>query len=120
MPEVSINDIVSNEKFLNAWTGIPTFKLFESIVRCVGLLKPEENNSIRLSLEHRVMLTFIKLKTNSSFICIASIFRISESTVTRCFKSTLPLIASAIDCAIEFPSGEEVRSNLPKSFKPDL
>lgn len=65
-------------------------------------------------------MVFVKLKTNLTFVCISSIFRVSESSVTRYFTATLPIIAAALQKAVYFPTSKEIRQNLPKCFKPNF
>lgn len=111
--------MISSEKLLNSWTGIPTFKLFDAIHLCVNRVTPIKDNGI-ISVKEKIMLTFVKLKTDLTFICMASIFHVNESTISSNFRSMLPTIRAAIKTAVYFPSCEEIRCNLPKAFRPDF
>lgn len=112
------------DKYINTWTGIPSFQVLEKIQRCVeqvysrvhGFLPPLES-TYRMSLDEKVALCFVKLKTNLSFDCISHLFQIKACTASRVFTTVIPLIRIAVQCNIYFPSVEEIRSNLPKIFR---
>lgn len=122
IPKCTVLDVINSEKLLNSWTGIPTFMLLDAIQSCVNRVRIEtltEENGV-ISMKEKIMLAFVKLKTNLTFICMSSIFHVSETTISRSFKTILPLIRAAIKTAVYFPSAEEIRCNMPKAFKPEF
>ncbi|XP_044743087.1 uncharacterized protein LOC123305438 [Chrysoperla carnea] len=111
--------IKSNEKKLNALTGIRSFKLLETIVLCVSkVLATQENYSkkCKLSVKNRVLLTFIMLKQKTTFEIVSSFFDITANTAKNCMKLTLKLLASALSVVVYWPSKEEILNNMPKCF----
>lgn len=69
-----VMDLLSSETWLNSWTGIPTYALLHCIEDCVSVGYPEEITNHELTLLERIILCFIKMKTNLSFACMTSIF----------------------------------------------
>lgn len=117
LPRMNVMDLLTTESKLNSWTGIPKFALLNTIVDCVCTAFPEEMDRTGLSVLERVLLCFIKLKTNLTFACMTSIFCIANSNVSRNFNLMLPMIKEALEYAVYFPSSDEIKANLPKAFR---
>lgn len=115
--QFSVMELFKSESQLNAWTGIPTFRLLHAIEDCVIVGNPNIEHGYSLSVLERIVLCFIKLKTNLSFACMTSLFQIANSTIAMTFNTMIPLIRRVLEVAIYFPSIEETRANLPKSFR---
>lgn len=111
-------DFITNDLFLNMWTGISSLKLLQSIVE--NIPKYQKRDEYKLDLESRVVLFFIKLKTGLSFSCISSLFRIAVSTASKYFYDIIPSIRAVLNFAVYWPSKEEIMLNMPIHFKPNL
>lgn len=120
LSEPTIMDFITSDIYLNMWTGISSIKLLDSIVENIHKYDNDQKNKYRLSLESRVVLFFIKLKTGLSFSCIASLFRIAITTASRYFYEIIPSIRAVLNFAVYWPSKEETMSNMPRHFKPNL
>lgn len=92
-------------------------KNVQHVYMIVHGITPPNSSANRMSLEEKVALCFVKLKTNLSFECTSYVFSITASVCSRVFKSTIPLIREAFDCLVHFPSVDEIRSNIPKCFQ---
>lgn len=118
--------IIKSDKSLNTWTGIPTFEVLEKIQGCVEMVYerihgfPSYSLNQGMTLEEKVVLCFMKIKTNMSMECIAHLFQINASACSRVFTTVISMIRIAVQCVIYFPSVEETRSNLPKCFQKDF
>lgn len=119
IPKCTVLDVIISERLLKSWTGIPTFKFLDVIVTRVLELTTDTEKGV-LTWKEKILLVFIKLKTNLSFICMSSIFHVNETMISRNFKSSLPIIRKVFQSCVYFPSIEEIRRNLPKSFKPNF
>ncbi|XP_035443602.2 uncharacterized protein LOC126912321 [Spodoptera frugiperda] len=64
-----------------------------------------------------ILITLKKLKLNESFGILALHFGYSQSTISRIFNKSLPLIASKMKDLIVWPTPTEVYKNLPISFR---
>lgn len=124
--ESIFSKIIKNDRALNAWTGIPTLAKLNSIISCVEIIYnrlhyslPQSASMRQLSIEQKVTLCFVKLKTNLSFECISSFFEVSPNSCCRAFTSVIPLIREALQCVVYFPSVKEIRSNLPSCLRTD-
>lgn len=104
---------------LNTWTGIPSFGILDAIVETVLRIFPEDVRKTE-TLKVKILIVFVKLKCNMSFVNMSPIFHLCESTLSRNFKKYVPIIRTALKVCIYFPKKEEIRCNLPKSFKPDF
>lgn len=63
----------------------------------------------------RILLCFIKLKTNLSFACM--IFCKVNSSISMNFFKMTPMIKEALERVVYFPSSEEMKANLPIAFR---
>ncbi|XP_023217989.1 uncharacterized protein LOC111620308 [Centruroides sculpturatus] len=105
--------MIQTNRQLCAFTGIQTFDLLNVIIKAG---EPLDKNQRLLSFHDKVLLTLCKLKLNITFICIALLFKIPESTCRRYFKETLIVLEAVLKSAIYWPSKREVLQNLPLSF----
>ncbi|XP_072943802.1 uncharacterized protein [Epargyreus clarus] len=64
-----------------------------------------------------ILITLKKLKLNDSFSILGLHFGYSQSTISRIFSKTLPLIASKMKDLIVWPTPSKVYENLPISFR---
>lgn len=116
IPRPSVFDVITSESKLNSWTGIPSFEIFNAIVESVFRMLPHTGRKSD-ALKIKVLIVFIKMKSNMSFVNMAPIFYLDASTLSRNFKKFVPIIRESMKSCIYFPTKEEIQCNLPKSFK---
>lgn len=104
---------------LNSWTGIPTFAILDVIVDSVQRSLNEQKQTATTN-KVCILIVFVKMKSNMNFINMAPIFNLSASTISRNLKKFVPIIRNSMKSGIYFPTRDETRSNLPRSFKPDF
>lgn len=73
-------------------------------------------DNIPLPTEH-ILITLKKIKLNESFSILALQFGYSQSTITRIFSTSIPLIAAKLKDLIVWPTPSEIYKNLPISFR---
>ncbi|XP_018404574.1 PREDICTED: uncharacterized protein LOC108781159 [Cyphomyrmex costatus] len=78
---------LKSDSELSTFTGIESFNIFNTIVDLVKLVKPEDSKA-KLSVQDKVLMTYVKLKQNMSYAI-----------------------------AIPWPSEEEISRNLPQCFE---
>lgn len=116
---LTIMDLIRNEKEFNDWTGIEKFTILSVIEQ--GIEKILLENSIKISesttpLKYKIILVFIKIKTNITFGQISSLFGISNRTASRYFSEILPLLKLTLSPFLYWPSKENISNNMPKCF----
>lgn len=62
------------------------------------------------------MLTLVKIKLNLSFVCIAVLFNISNTTCASYFQLTVELFSSLMKVFVIWPSKEDILMNMPLCF----
>lgn len=64
-----------------------------------------------------ILLTLQKIRTGHTLAELSDAFGISESQVTRIFKSSVPLVATLLKELIVWPSSSSIRDQLPLAFR---
>lgn len=64
-----------------------------------------------------ILITLKKIKLNESFSILALQFGYSQSTITRVFSKSIPLIAAKLKDLIVWPTPSDIYKNLPISFR---
>lgn len=111
-----INVLDSNCK-LNTATGISSIELLDTIVSLF------DNHHIpkrirKLSTKERVIMTFMKLKLDVSYIILSILFRtVTSQTCKDIFHETIIHLSAILKTAIPWPSKEECLKNMPNCFK---
>lgn len=114
----SYYDLIKSDRELSTVTGIPNFEIFHVIVSNVKKLY-NNNAKSKLSVEEKVMLTFIKLKQNISFAFLATLFNCySVKTCRRIFVNMISVLRACFDDCIHWPSKQEILRNIPNCFLP--
>lgn len=115
----SFAKMLSTNRELNAFTGVSSFEQLDAIESCVKDLREslDEKSVSGLPLRELILLVLIKLKLNLSFICLGTLFGISNNTCQRYFYKTLRNLSAVLKCAIPWPEKEEILDNLPKCFE---
>ncbi|XP_044741895.1 uncharacterized protein LOC123302866 [Chrysoperla carnea] len=71
-----------------------------------------------MTLRERIIMTYVKLKQNLSWVFLALIFKkCSAVQCRRIFETTLTMLFKCLKVAIRWPSREEIYRNLPECFK---
>ncbi|XP_071571572.1 uncharacterized protein [Temnothorax nylanderi] len=108
---------IKSDRELSTATGITNFEIFHVIVSNVKKLY--NNAKSKLSVEEKVMLTFIKLKQNISFAFLATLFNCySVRTCQRIFVNMIRVLRACFDSCIHWPSKQEILRNIPNCFLP--
>lgn len=120
IPKFSVFEFITNDTKLNSWTGLPSFDLLDAIEDCLYTAFPNiltTSNLNKCSVRERIVLVFMKLKTNMTFVCLADLFSVSNDTISRTFGQMVVLLAKALQPLIYFPTVEENQANMPIAFK---
>lgn len=120
LPKFSVFDFITSDTKLNSWTGLPSFDLLNAIEDCLYTAFPDILTTSKLnrcSVRERIVLCFVKLKTNMSFVCLADLFNVSNDTVTRVFGQMITFLSQALKPLIYFPTVEENKANMPIAFR---
>lgn len=112
---VTLTDIITTDKILSSFTGLQTFSVLDSIVNNINIIYKDARVH-RLNIKDRVIIVFIKLKLNLSYIVISSLFGITPDLCRTYFMNTLKILSKLLSAAIYFPSKEEIAKNMPKCF----
>lgn len=110
-----ITSLWDTEDKLNTMTGIPSFKLLETLVNiCINI---KANDNCIMSMKDRILLTMHLLKSNCSLAVLAINFQITEKTAKCYFSETIQLLASFLIKCIYWQSDEENKRSIPVCFK---
>ncbi|XP_015124742.1 uncharacterized protein LOC107046609 [Diachasma alloeum] len=114
-----VDAIIQNETDLSAFTGLTSFALLTSLVICVTELKKTmgQNLNDRLDVRKKILLTFIKLKWNLSYVALSGIFKVSRQTCKNYFNSTLRNLSDVFSPVVRWPQKEEILENIPRCFQ---
>ena len=107
---------IKNEDQLTCCTGINSFDLFHGL--CSAVEKYDNGANCALSIRDRILLSLIKLKLNASFTFLSICFDIDRRTCSRYFWSMIPILRVLLKNFIVCPSREQIKDNLPYSFRP--
>lgn len=86
-------------KKLNSFTGIQSFKVLDNLIFVLNALSLVSRKP-KLSYREQVILTFMKLKLNTSFTTISILFNITIPTCKKIFTQTLITLSAGLDYAI--------------------
>ena len=115
---LNLAEILSSDSKLFTFTGIHSLDMLDALVKCVQDIDTVHVTSKKaLSLRDRIILTMIKIKLNMSFTAIGILFDIDRRNCARYFRATCPLLAAVLEGMIPWPEQEDIRCNLPLSFK---
>nr|XP_037283554.1 uncharacterized protein LOC119176397 isoform X1 [Rhipicephalus microplus] len=107
-------DMLTSDNTVLAFTGVSSMTLLVAISNEVSRI---EAAVAEMSTLERVILVLVRLKTCLPFVCMAPLFSVSRTTISRHFYSTLCNLATALKCAIPWPNKQEIASNLPQCFE---
>lgn len=110
-----------NDSELNSWTGLASFKMLNTIVEGLcSLVAYKKQSHSTVSVEEKVLIVFMKMKTNLSFSCMSTLFNLHYQTISLIFYHTVPLLKMMCIPLIPWPSYEEVIRNMPHYFRPNF
>lgn len=115
-----LSDLLTNDKDLNVWTGLPTMKVLEALSASAQQLEQCYPKRFNMHVTDRIILTLARLKQNVSFAALAILFRISPSTVSQYFEYTVNILAEILEQMIYWPTMEEISKNIPFCFRPNF
>lgn len=107
---------VEDEGALTSLTCIPSFELFYNIVDVYSkarLLQPGTTGCC-ISDKDAVLLTFMKLYHNLSYLVIGVLFGIHQTTASDIFKTSLEILGAIFSRGIYWPEKESVMQILTK------
>ena len=115
----NFTDLLKSDENLSAATGIESFSILNCIIQLCSCLYPQENDdSIRMSLRNKIIMTYMKLKHNLSYVFLALLFNCySARHCSRVFEQMIIVLSTALQSAIRWPSKEEIRRNIPICFQ---
>ncbi|XP_066585443.1 uncharacterized protein [Prorops nasuta] len=112
-----INFIVT-EADLSTATGIPSFKVLDTIVKIMELVYGKHLPKSQMTLKEQVIMTYVKLKQDVSYTFLALLINnCSAVQCRRIFYSTLKMLSKCLKIVVPWPSREEISKNLPECFK---
>lgn len=115
---MTLSDLLISDKDVRIWTGLQTLVMLQEI--CLAVRKLEDvvgGKNFKLHTTDRVILCFAKLKQNISFEALATLYRISSVSISTYFTHTIQIIALIMKQFIYHPSKEEIKENIPLSFR---
>lgn len=116
---LAIDDIIQEDKQLNALTGISTLLLLGSLVKALEKFESvtDQKKKLSISLKHRIILTFMILKMNITYASAATLLQIKTCSVKRYFEMTLSQLKLVLGVVIRWPCQEEILNNMPRCFE---
>ncbi|XP_040572040.1 uncharacterized protein [Lepeophtheirus salmonis] len=102
-----------NDRQFSAFTGINKH-IFQFILH---RLSTSVKSSKILSRENKILLTFVKIKSNASFITIAAQFDVSESFSRSVFSDTIQSLYECLKDLVIWCSRETINARMPISYK---
>lgn len=104
--------LTNREKDLNVLTGIPSVEVLSALEPHVQVRMPGVKN-----VKKAIVLTMMKLKLGLSFTCLGVLFQCDRTYCSRVFKASIVALADVLSEMIDWPSKDEVRNWMPKSFR---
>lgn len=111
---------LKNDKELSTMTGIESFKILHTIVKLVKSVKIENRhqNQVKMDIQDKILMTFVKLKQNLSYRALAIIFNCYTAVhCKRVFYDTVKILSDCLEIAVPWPTREEICKNLPQCFE---
>ena len=111
-----LSDILTDNVKLKLFTGLPSLESLDIIVFYADKLI-DQSNQHDMPLRERVIIIMCRLKMDITFKCLAVLFNVCPSTITRIFRDTVHAIGKILQNFITWPSKEEILLDMPKCFK---
>ncbi|XP_047138616.1 uncharacterized protein LOC124814720 [Hydra vulgaris] len=111
---ISFEKLKDDNSLLSFYTGLPNANLFLWYLSLFeDCVKPMKN----IPMEDHLLLILMKIKLGFLNKDLSFRFGFSEPTVTRIYRSWLPIIAENVKFLIVWPEKHVLRRNLPTSFR---
>ncbi|XP_065651138.1 uncharacterized protein LOC136079334 [Hydra vulgaris] len=111
---ISFEKLKDDNSLLSFYTGLPNANLFLWYLSLFNdFVKPMTN----IPMEDHLLLILMKIKLGFLNKDFSFRFGFSESTVTRIYRTWLPIIAENVKFLIVWPEKHVLRRNLPTSFR---
>ena len=104
--------LIESEPALSVLTGIPSREILDTLEKHVQIRLPKNKN-----VRKRIVLTLMRLKLGISLTCLAVLFRCDRSHCSKMFSSTIVALADVLREVVDWPSKDEIRNWMPKSFR---
>ena len=104
--------LIESEPALSVLTGIPSLDILDTLEKHVQIRLPKNKN-----IRKRIVLTLMRLKVGLSLTCLAVLFRCDRSHCSKMFSSTIVALADVLREVVDWPSKDEIRNWMPKSFR---
>lgn len=75
---------LKSDSELSTFTGIESFDILNTIINFVKLVKPDDIKA-KLSMQHKVLMIYVKLKLNMSYACLSIMFIAAQQNNVRKF-----------------------------------
>lgn len=114
----SVLDLIRNDSDLVTLTGISSMDKLLKLVSIGEYIIQSLNYNVNFYIDilHRLVLTLMKLKLNTSYKCLAVLFGISKSTCSNYFYETIDLLFLILKPAIVWPLRSSINKNITKCF----
>ena len=115
----NFTDFLKSDENLSAATGIESFFILNCIIQLCRCFYPQENDdSIKMSLRNKVIMTYMKLKHNLYYAFLTLLFNCySARHCSRIFEQMIIVLSTALQSAIRWPPKQEIRRNIPICFQ---
>ncbi|XP_066595420.1 LOW QUALITY PROTEIN: uncharacterized protein [Prorops nasuta] len=114
----SFSDTLNTDAKMCTATGTQTIKLLETIVNMIKIVHKNRFEQCKMKTRERVILTYMKMKHNTSYKLLALMFTCTSSQVCqKIFLNTIEILNNFLSFAIPWPSRQEIARNLPICFE---
>ncbi|XP_064468719.1 uncharacterized protein LOC135382995 [Ornithodoros turicata] len=107
---------IVNSKNVKTFTGILTFHLLLTLEKLMEKKLPCSSKD-SMSTRDKIVMTMMILKHMVSFEFVSHLFGICPTTCSNIFRTTVKALSAILNCAIMWPTKEEVLHNLPECFR---
>ncbi|KAH0561199.1 hypothetical protein KQX54_014431 [Cotesia glomerata] len=107
----SVKDTVDEVRDL-CGVSLETFKLLLNM-----LLRTKFDNRQKVSMEDRLFIFLVKMRTGLTFTALGALFRLHRTTISTIFTDTLVYLAGSCRNFVSWPSKETIRAMMPDVFK---
>lgn len=114
--QISCEAIKFNNTKTHYYTGLPSYKHFELCLAFIKQYMKIHGKNV-LASEDQLLLTLMKLRLNLDYTDISYRFRISISTASANFKTTIHITYMRFKSIIVWPERAVLLKTMPKCFK---
>lgn len=111
--KIAIFSLITTDKLLSSCTGLTSSTVLCSFVEMLKIHFLKQDDQI--ALNHQVILTLMKIKTELSFVALSLLSRLTQNDCKRYIFKIMPRLAILLRTTIVIPKQVEV--NVPKCYK---